>query len=220
MINMLLLSVINYFCALFFKTNKTAYLFMASLMIAIMYILEPLIIFMLPIYVTIFAFVSEEKNLYHRLAQSFTFAFPPLAAIFFLSYTSWIYDRGFKLSLINNDFINQAVYYSGYRNSLYFFVNLLSGLSYYVFSYILFGLWVIISKKYTTPFIYIYLTPIFFHFTKYYLLDFKLDYRAYLLYFTITILFFNLFHSEMEKRIKFVLGMILFINLIWLVLNF
>src|SRR6056297_148187 len=90
MYSIIIFSLSSYYLANYFKYRETAYLFIGSLLTAFSYILEPVIIFLLPIYAALFYFSCDENCYKKRLAQIFIFVFPSAAAIFSLSYISWL----------------------------------------------------------------------------------------------------------------------------------
>lgn len=212
MIKILIFSINNYYLAKYLKNRESSYLFIGSLMIALNYIMEPIIIFLIPIYAAVFYFSCDEFCYRKRLTQFFVFIFPTIAAAFSLSYISWIYDRGFRLIYLKNDFLSTAVKYSGYKGIYQFLINTFPQIVMFALPYLFILLWILIYKGITRSYFYFYLMPIFLHTLRYILIDFKADYRFYIIYLLYAFFYFILFKSEIRKYIKIIFLLIFILN--------
>ena len=217
MIKIFIFSLNNYFLAKYLKIRESSYLFIGSLLIALNYIIEPIIIFIIPLYAAVFYFSCDEYCYRKRLTQFFVFIFPTIAAVFSLSYISWIYDRGFRLIYLNNDLFSTAVKYSGYKGIYQFLINTSSQMVIFALPYIFMFFWILLYKGITKSYFYIYLMPIFLHTLRYIVIDFKADYRFYIIYLLYAFFYFILFKSEIRKSIKIIFILIFILNSAFLI---
>ena len=218
MINILLLSLSSYYLARYLKYREPSYLFIGSLITAMCYIIDPVIIFLLPVYASVFYFSCHNSCTKKRISQLFVFVFPTAAAVFSLSYISWIYGRGFRFIYLDGSLFERSVEYSNLSSS--FSISSISFyLLFYVLSYIIMLIWLIYKKGPFRPFIYLYLMPIFFYLAKYIVGNYKADLSFYSLYFFYGLFYFLLFKIEMNILTKFIFYLSLVFNSFLIIYN-
>ncbi|MDZ7673084.1 MAG: hypothetical protein U5K53_09695 [Halanaerobiales bacterium] len=220
MIKILIFSLSSYYLSNYLKERKVSYLFIGSLINAIFYILEPVIIFLMPFYASIFYFSCNNYCSKKRLSQLFVFVFPTIAAAFSLSYISWIYGRGFRFIYLNGNLFGTAVEYSGNVNNIFsFLTNFSTKLLFCILAYIFMLIWIIYKKGAAEPFIYLYLMPIFLYVAKQILENYNADLIFYSLYLFFGLFYFILFKTEMNIFTKLVFYLVLVFNFFYLIYN-
>lgn len=182
MIELIVFAAANYFLVAYFKKEETAYLYIGSLMLALVYVLAPAVIFLLPLYSLIFYFELVFKNSEKAWAQLFTFILPSLAAIFSLSYISWLYGRGFRLIYLNDALFNSVSLYSGNLDYQAFISALFSNIIFLALSYLPVLLYFVFKKGFNKPYLYLFLMPALWQFTGYFTTGLKAELSFYMLY--------------------------------------
>lgn len=157
---LLIFSFANYLLTEYFKEKETAYLFLGSLMTALVYLLLPEFIIILPFYVVIFFFALDQKEKKKRSAQLMTFLMPTVAAMFSLSYISWVYGYGMRLIYLSDsifDLSAAGVFSLDFKS---FLLNLSKNLPVVSLIYLFVFFWLLFKKTPIRVYIYLYLSPV------------------------------------------------------------
>jgi len=219
MIRIFLFSLSSYYLAKYLKDRVVSYLFLGSLITAFFYMLEPVIIFFLPFYASVFYFSCNEYCSKKRLSQLFVFVFPTAAAAFSLSYISWIYGRGFRFIYLKDNLFGTAVEYSGVDLVFSFVTDFSVDKLFLMLIYFFMLIWIIYKKGFSKPFIYVYLMPILLYEVKHMLENYNPGPIFFSLYLLFGLFYFWLFKTEINKSTKFVFYLLLFFNSFYLIYN-
>jgi len=217
MIKLLIFPLSSYYLAKYLKERLVSYLFIGSLLTALLYMYEPSIIFLMPFYASIFYLSCNDFCSKKRLSQLFVFVFPTAAAVFSLSYISWIYGRSFRFIYIKDSLFETAVGYSGKNILFYFLTNLSFEILFYLLIYISVLIWILYRKGFSNPNLYIYLMPVFFYAVKKSVENYNAEPSFYILYFLFAVLFFYIYKNEINISSKFVFYLFSFFNSLYLV---
>lgn len=214
MIELIVFAAANYFLVAYFKKEETAYLYLGSLILALTYILTPVVIFLLPLYSLIFYFQLVFKDKDKAWAQLFTFILPSLAVVFSLSYISWLYGNGFRLIYLNNGLFNSVTLYSGNLDYYAFASNLISNLIFIALSYFTVLLYFIFKKGLNKPYLYLFIMPVLLQFIGYFTTGLKTDISFYIIYLFFVMIFLILFSDELSLKLKRIYSLAVISNII------
>jgi hypothetical protein len=211
---LIIFSYANYLLTEYFREKETAYLFLGSITTALVYLLLPEFIIIFPFYLIIFFFALDEKEKKKRLAQLLTFSMPTLAAVFSLSYISWVYGYGMRLIYLSGsifDLSKEGVFSLNFK---LFLVNLSKNIPIIVLIYLFILLWLLFKKSPFRVYIYLYLSPILLYIAYSYLYGINAGIIFYVPMLLLSLYFFIIFSEDFSLSMQRFFYVFLLINFV------
>lgn len=215
---LIIFSFANYFLTKYFKEKETAYLFLGSLTTALVYLLLPEFIIILPFYIVIFFFALDQKEKKKRPAQLMTFLMPTLAAVFSLSYISWVYGYGMRLIYLSESIFNLSAAGVFALNFNDFLLNLFKNIPIISLIYLFVFFWLLFKKTPLRVYIYLYLSPILLYIGYSYIYGNNSGIIFYVPMLLFALFYFLIFSDEFSSTVERFFYFFLIINFTTLLL--
>ncbi|MGM0499548.1 MAG: hypothetical protein ACQERL_04975 [Bacillota bacterium] len=215
---LIIFSYANYLLTEYFREKETAYLFLGSMTTALVYLLLPEFIIIFPFYLIIFFLALDEKEKKKRPAQLLTFSMPTLAAVFSLSYISWVYGYGMRLIYLSGSIFDLSKEGAFNLNFKLFSVNLSKNIPIIALIYLFILLWLLFKKTPFRVYLYLYLSPIILYTGYSYLYGINAGIVFYVPMLLLSLFFFVIFSEEFSLTMERFFYFFLLINFLTLFL--
>jgi hypothetical protein len=214
MLSLIFFSICNYFFGEYLKNEKTHYLFLGGLTLAATYLAAPDLILLIPIYLLIFAVFNDYSKKIKKVLI-FTALMPTTAAVFSLSYLSWLNQNHFKLIYQKQSVFNYRHSFSGNLDWQSWLLRQLFLLIIICLPYLYLLFREIIKKKLNKPYFYLLLLPFLWQFLRFNLYGSNDNIYFYLVYWLHFILFLKLFFNEIKLREKRIISLTIILAFIF-----
>jgi hypothetical protein len=215
---LIIFSFANYFLTEYFKEKETAYLFLGSLTTALVYLLLPEFVIILPFYIVIFFFALDQKEKKKRPAQLMTFLMPTLAAVFSLSYISWVYGYGMRLIYLSGSIFDLSAAGVFALNFKDFLLILAKNIPLISLIYIFVFFWLLFKKTPFRVYVYLYLSPILLYIGYSYIYGINAGVIFYVPMLLFSLFYFLIFLDEFSLTMERFFYFFLIVNFITLLL--
>lgn len=215
---LIIFSYANYLLTEYFREKETAYLFLGSMTTALVYLLLPEFIIIFPFYLIIFFLALDEKEKKKRPAQLLTFSMPTLAAVFSLSYISWVYGYGMRLIYLSGSIFDLSKKGVFKLDLGLFLANLSKNIPIIALIYLFILLWLLFEKTPFRVYIYLYFSPILLYIAYSYLYGANAGIVFYVPMLLLSLFFFIIFSEEFSLAMQRFFYMFLFLNFVTLAL--